>query len=65
MLGSPYLLPGFVMALVMCSNRSYFQAICFMIGVVYCADDTTFFVMLFAALVWIAYSHIRAAYSGE
>jgi hypothetical protein len=66
MVGSPYLLPGFIVALGMCAlTKSYYQALIFMLGVVYCADDQTFYTMVFVALVWILVSHYIAIFRGD
>lgn len=48
MVGSPYLIPGLIGALILCSTKNYYQAICWMIGVMFCASDyftTTDFLM--------------------
>lgn len=60
MVGSPYLIPGFIGALILCSTKNYYQAICWMIGVVFCASDQTFYTMLFLALVWTTLSQLIA-----
>lgn len=61
MLISPYLLPGFLFAIFLCSFKSYYQAIVFMVAVVYATSMADFMVMVFFTIVSLIVGHFRAA----
>lgn len=58
---NPYILPGFIMSMVFCVVGGYWQALILMVAVAYVTDDTTFWTLLFVALVFLIVSFFRRA----
>lgn len=59
MVGSPYLIPGFIMAMVFVVIGGYWQAVILMLAVVYVADDFTFYQLLFFTFVFLIVAFLR------
>lgn len=57
----PYLLPGFLFAVLLCSFKSQWQALIFMLAVLNATTLSDFFIMVFFTVVSLIVGHFRAA----
>lgn len=61
MLIAPYVLPGFLFAIFLCAFKAYYQALVFMLAVLYATSLADFSVMVFFTIVSIILGRFRAA----